>query len=255
MSGRKKKPKTTKKPQTPRPTRKAKAAAKATSAPEPNMANGEDSDVRLKSDLFELDFKIPAVPDKKSDEAALPLPRGRGTRSGIYLGPPTDSGIDLDLTSDFELTPGDTKPFVIDPFEHLIAARMTRWQLDESEFGPDLDRAKSLVHTDPDMALAKCRVTLERCLWRFHEKTLGPAGTKPLEQLIRDLGRKSTIPRKIAALADVVRELGNVGAHPIIDDEDLSHREAQIAMLTLVLILEWYERTTNPLADTPEYCI
>jgi hypothetical protein len=69
-----------------------------------------------------------------------------------------------------------------------------------------------------------------------------------LESLIREAAKAGALPRKISALCEVVRELGNVGAHPIPDEEKVSHREAQLATTALLLIFEWYNRA----GGTPE---
>jgi hypothetical protein len=105
-----------------------------------------------------------------------------------------------------------------------------------------------LIPANPDMALSKCRVILEEVLARRHRALLGDPGKRMLEQLIRDLTAKGFLPRKVKALCEVVRELGNTGAHPILDDEKVTHREAQVALLSLMTILEWHGRQT----DTPE---
>lgn len=107
----------------------------------------------------------------------------------------------------------------------------------------DLERAMLLVDNNPDMGLAKCRQILETTLYELHRDSLGNPGTKRLEQLIADLARQGKLPRKVLALCEVVRELGNVGVHPIYDDEELSHREAQIALQALVIVLEWHSRS------------
>jgi hypothetical protein len=122
----------------------------------------------------------------------------------------------------------------------IIDGRMERWWLKGSNFFKDLARAKALLPTDPDMALTKTRQILERCMAELHEKAHGPCGTKPLEQLVRDLSRDGILPRKVLALCEVVRELGNAGAHPICDEEKLTYREGQIALLSLLIVLKWY---------------
>jgi hypothetical protein len=106
----------------------------------------------------------------------------------------------------------------------------------------DVDRLLALISTDPDMALTKSRVILERLITYIFVTRVGPSGTRPLESLIRDAGKAGVLPRKVAALCDVVREMGNVGAHPILDDEKVTHREAQLATMALLLIFEWYNR-------------
>jgi hypothetical protein len=128
----------------------------------------------------------------------------------------------------------------------VLDGRVERWSLSGEPFSADLDLARALVESVPDMALAKCRQLLEGQLHLLHEARLGPAGTRSLDQLIRDLARADVLPRKVLALCEVVRELGNAGAHPIYDDEKLTHAEAHIALQSLTIILEWYVRTQKP---------
>jgi pSer/pThr/pTyr-binding forkhead associated (FHA) protein len=124
----------------------------------------------------------------------------------------------------------------------VIQGRIEAAELHNSPVAAALQRAQELVRTDPDMGLAKCRQILENTLSELHRDTIGSPGTKRLEQLISDLARQGRLPRKVHALCEVVRELGNVGAHPIYDDEFLSHREAQISLQALVIVLEWQAR-------------
>ncbi len=126
--------------------------------------------------------------------------------------------------------------------DHALWKRIKTMGLDKGPFGPGLSRVKRLVGSDPDMALTKCRQILERCLHDLVIRHVGDPGTQPLERIIQLLGRAKVLPRKLQALAEVIRELGNVGAHPVYDDEHLSHREAQIALSALTLVLEWFVR-------------
>jgi hypothetical protein len=130
--------------------------------------------------------------------------------------------------------------------QRRVDSRVAHWGLATFSFSEDLTRVGALMKTDPDMALAKCRQILESRLHMLHAERVGPAGTKRLEQLISDLSRAGALPRKVIALCEVVRELGNVGVHPILDDEKLGHSEAHIALQSLTIILEWYVRSKGP---------
>ena len=135
---------------------------------------------------------------------------------------------------------------IIDLFEHLMDLRMKRWKLDQSEFSEAMIEARKLLRQKhPAAALVTCRTILEGCLGKFFEKHIGKTGNMPLDEVLRNFSRKAGLPRKVYALAMVVKELGNVGAHHIRppDFEHLSHREAQISLLALALLLEWYHRT------------
>jgi hypothetical protein len=137
--------------------------------------------------------------------------------------------------------------------EEVIESRIEDAALHKAPVAAALRRAQELVMTDPDMCLAKCRQILESTLSGLHRDTIGSPGTKRLEQLISDLARQGKLPRKVQALCEVVRELGNVGVHPIYDDELLSHREALISLQTLVIVLEWQGRAnTSTTTQTPK---
>ena len=124
----------------------------------------------------------------------------------------------------------------------LIETRIESANLVNPLYQFEIYRANELVWTDPQMALAKVRTILEGIMTRLHERAIGNPGTKRLDQLIRDLSTKGVLPRKILANCEVVRELGNVGSHPILDGEIVTHKEAQLALLALLIVIEWYNR-------------
>jgi hypothetical protein len=127
----------------------------------------------------------------------------------------------------------------------VLRDRITRWGLNETPFAAQLHSALDLVQTHPDMALTKCRQILEGCVIRLHQDKIGNTGTRRLEQILGELNRQNLLPRKVVALCEVVRELGNVGAHPLFDDETLTYREAGLALLSLFLVVEWYVRSAK----------
>jgi hypothetical protein len=208
------------------------------------------------------------APDSRAGKSKGRCPRCRaylrvpGTRQTPGEGPPTTpapalsgeptgdlSGVDWDLLIEEAASePAEEAP---DPqhvgseevVESVIEKRTERLGLGETPFAADFREARELMKGHPDMALTKCRKILESCLNRLHRDHSSEPGTRRLEQLIGDGGRQGWMPRKVLALCEVVRELGNVGSYPIYDDEKLTHREAQIAVLSLMLVLEWYARS------------
>jgi Domain of unknown function (DUF4145) len=179
-----------------------------------------------------------------NDAVEFDLPVGRSEGDSDVRLTPDDLGEGVDLPGlDLPEADGRPRPKSGVRVDEVIDIRITAWRLDDSPFSDDLAQAKRLLRQHPDMGLAKCRQTLERCLHELHAERIGNPGTKRLEQLIQDLGRAGVLPRKVLALAEVVRELGNVGVHPIFDAEGLTHREAQIALLSLLIVLEWYARS------------
>jgi hypothetical protein len=129
--------------------------------------------------------------------------------------------------------------------QQVFRRRIRNANIDNSQYRDEVISAIELSEFNPDMCLTKCRKILERIVHQLHDELLGKPGTKPLEQLVADLGRHGKLPRKVMSLCLVVRELGNAGSHPIYDDEQLSYREAQIAILSLINILDWTIRSRS----------
>jgi hypothetical protein len=123
--------------------------------------------------------------------------------------------------------------------QQILGRRIRSANIDSSEYRYEILSAIQLLEFNPDMCLTKCRKILELTLYKLYSKLLGNPGTRMLDQLVSDLGRQKLLPRKVVSLCFVVRELGNAGSHPIYDDEQLTHREAQIALLSLINILDW----------------
>jgi hypothetical protein len=99
-----------------------------------------------------------------------------------------------------------------------------------------------MVSENPDMAMTKCPKILEAIAHSLFAEHVQAPGTRNLNTLINGLNQGGHLPRKILALAQVIRELGNVGSHPIYDDETLSHREALLALAATTILLEWHVR-------------
>jgi hypothetical protein len=134
----------------------------------------------------------------------------------------------------------ERKVSVGDALREVIGFRLTHWSLRSSPYGPALEDILDLIkHRHPDMAIAKCRHVLEQVVSDLFRDHIGDPGTRPLEQAIRDLSKADAIPRKIRALCEVVRELGNVGSHALPDAERLSARDAYLAAQALTLVLDW----------------
>ncbi len=65
-----------------------------------------------------------------------------------------------------------------------------------------------------------------------------PIGTRPLEEVIQRLQKNGYLPRKQAAYAIAVKELGNVGTH--VHDEKVDKADVVQALSPLISVLEWY---------------
>ncbi len=65
-----------------------------------------------------------------------------------------------------------------------------------------------------------------------------PIGTRPLEEVLQRLQKNGYLPRKQAAYAVAVKELGNVGTH--VHDEKVDKADVVQALSPLISVLEWY---------------
>jgi uncharacterized protein (TIGR03067 family) len=97
-----------------------------------------------------------------------------------------------------------------------------------------------VAEADPEMALTKARKVLESVLRRVWEHFLPnePVGTRPLEEVLQRLQKNGYLPRKQAAYAVAVKELGNVGTH--VHDEKIDKKDVAQALNPLISVLEWY---------------
>ena len=97
-----------------------------------------------------------------------------------------------------------------------------------------------VAEADPEMALTKARKVLESVLRRVWEHFIPnePIGTRPLEEVLQRLQKNGHLPRKQAAYAIAVKELGNVGTH--VHDEKVDKADVVQALSPLISVLEWY---------------
>ncbi len=65
-----------------------------------------------------------------------------------------------------------------------------------------------------------------------------PIGSRPLEEVLQRLQKHGYIPRKQAAYAIAVKELGNVGTH--VHGEKVDNKDVAHALNPLISVLEWY---------------
>ncbi len=111
-------------------------------------------------------------------------------------------------------------------------------QLDELH--ASVRQVVAVAEADPEMALTKARKVLEGVLRRVWEHFIPnePIGTRPLEEVLQRLQKNGYLPRKQAAYAVAVKELGNVGTH--VHDERIDKADVAQALSPLISVLEWY---------------
>src|SRR5271169_978787 len=101
-------------------------------------------------------------------------------------------------------------------------------------------QAISIAQLDPEMSLARSRKVLEYIIRDIYDDALKPkrAGTQPLEGLVQSLVKEGHFPNRLAAYADMVRGLGNVGVHAF--DKGVSSQDVLNSLSNLMPIVEWF---------------
>jgi formylglycine-generating enzyme required for sulfatase activity len=116
-----------------------------------------------------------------------------------------------------------------------------------AEIREGVRQAVLVAAIDPEMALTRCRKVLELMVRDVFERRVNePAGTRPLENLLQRLVKDGHMPRRPAAFAHGVRELGNVGTHGI--GERCTADDVHQALAQLLPVLEWYAGAEPPAA-------
>jgi len=104
--------------------------------------------------------------------------------------------------------------------------------------------------SDPQSALTKCRIVLERVLRDIHEREFGAApDAQMVGQLLANKEIRARLPRRMLAKMNMIRELANLGAH----GDQVSSDDAEMTLLNLVEVLDWYYDTyQRPAPITPD---
>ena len=118
--------------------------------------------------------------------------------------------------------------------------RLGRLSSQMEELHESVRQVVAVAEADPEMALTKVRKVLESVLRRVWEHFIPnePIGTRPLEEVLQRLQKNGYLPRKQAAYAVAVKELGNVGTH--VHDEKVDKADVVQALSPLISVLEWY---------------
>ena len=114
-------------------------------------------------------------------------------------------------------------------------------------------QAIDIAQRDPEMSLIRSRKVLEYIVVDIYDESLKPklAGTQPLEGLVQTLVKEGQFPNRLAAYADMVRGLGNVGAHG--REKGVSAQDVLSSLSNLLPIVEWFfeQRKSPGPADAP----
>jgi hypothetical protein len=107
------------------------------------------------------------------------------------------------------------------------------------ELRDEVKQAVAIADLDPQMSLTRARRALEFIVREVFERRVGHcAGTQPLENLLQRIIKDGYLPRRVAAYANGVRELGNLGTHSF--GERISQSDVLSSLNQLTVILDWY---------------
>ena len=93
-------------------------------------------------------------------------------------------------------------------------------------------QAVTIAGQDPEMSLTRARTILEGIVHDIHRRRLNEPGTQPLERLLQNIVKDGAFPRRLAAYAQTVKDLGNIG-RPRCVGADRPERRDPVALLAL----------------------
>jgi hypothetical protein len=124
-----------------------------------------------------------------------------------------------------------------------LIARFPDPGLGYAEMRDGMARLADTAAADPAAALVRVRKTLQFVVDAAYMRAFNePPGTRPLENLLQRLGKEADFPKRLAAYANLVRDLGNVGAHTF--DKATGTDDVTLALEQLLPILEWHAGTS-----------
>ncbi len=131
----------------------------------------------------------------------------------------------------------------------LLRERMASLELRVQQQGDVLVAALEYCGSDPHSSLTKSRVVLEKLMLVHYQRVLGRPPRRPmLVEVLADKAFTSTIPRRILARVNAVRELSNLGPH----GEDVEPVDAIRVLKDLLDILEWHAINFGPEHSTAQ---
>ena len=101
------------------------------------------------------------------------------------------------------------------------------------------DRRRSGPESVDQSDAVRALEALEFMVREVFERRVGQrAGTQPLENLLQRIVKDGYLPRRVAAYANAVRELGNIGTHSF--GERICQSDVLSSLTQLTVILDWY---------------
>jgi hypothetical protein len=122
--------------------------------------------------------------------------------------------------------------------EHkVLAGRIAALEARVAELGTFLHSALGYLSSDPASSLTKSRVILEKVLLALYRGAIKKELSRPMiGDMLADKAFMATIPRRIAARMNAIRDMSNLGPH----GEEVDAADAIRVMRDLIDVLEWY---------------
>lgn len=131
--------------------------------------------------------------------------------------------------------------------EHdILSSRVAALEAKVAELGAYLQSALQYLSSDPQSSLTKSRVILERLLIRLYRQTMHREPRRPMiGDMLSEKEFLATLPRRITARMNAVRDMSNLGPH----GGDVDMTDAVRVMRDLLDVLEWYAVNHDPLGS------
>lgn len=115
------------------------------------------------------------------------------------------------------------------------------------ELAEFLRSAAQYLSSDPASSLTKSRIALEKVLLTLYRETKKAEPPRPMiGDMLADKSFVATIPRRIAARMNAIREMSNLGPH----GEAVDRADAVRVIRDLLDVLEWYVVHHDPVGRT-----
>jgi hypothetical protein len=118
-----------------------------------------------------------------------------------------------------------------------LADRIAALEARMAELGSFLHSAVAYLASDPASSLTKSRVILEKVLLALYRGAMNKEPSRPMiGDMLADKVFIATMPRRIAARMNAIRDMSNLGPH----GEEVHAADAIRVMRDLIDVLEWY---------------
>ena len=121
--------------------------------------------------------------------------------------------------------------------QNALADRVAALEARVAGLASYLQSALEYLSSDPASSLTKSRVILEKVLLALYRGAMKKEPSRPMiGDMLADKAFMATIPRRIAARMNAIRDMSNLGPH----GEEVDAADAIRVMRDLIDVLEWY---------------